>query len=54
MVDSDTPEPTTMHLLKPAKSRFDSLKRQVEADRDEQMNNTDVLALLMDEYEGED
>lgn len=42
---------TSMHLRSDAKSRFDSLKRQIEADRDEDLDNSDVLEILIESYE---
>jgi len=43
--------PTSMHLLNEAKSRFDSLKRQIEAEEDQNLRNSEVLHRLIDNYE---
>lgn len=42
-----------MHVLGQTKDRFDTLKRQIEAERDEDLRNSDVLDLLMDDYQND-
>lgn len=46
-------KPTSMHVLGSTKDRFDSLKRQIEAEQDEDLRNSDVLEMLIDEWEGD-
>lgn len=39
---------TTLHLEKGCKRRFDSLKLQIQAQENEQLNNTEVLERALD------
>jgi hypothetical protein len=52
MTESDL-SATSMHVLGETKARFDSMKRQMEADMDQDLRNSEVLETLMDSYEAE-
>ena len=44
---------TTLHLDDEAKSRFDSLKRRMQASEDVDLNNSEALGRLIEVYESE-
>jgi hypothetical protein len=46
-------ESTTLHVERETADRFASLKRRIQARRDEDLNNSEVLDLLVDEYQAE-
>jgi hypothetical protein len=52
--DKDTDLPTTMHVFRATKDRFSSTKRTTESRLDRDLRNSDMLELLLDQFEIEE